>query len=272
LANDLTEEWYCRRCLYFERGSVKAFKHRMGLPFTKEILAADKARAWKKMADTAEAERLKKEKLIKLPVIPEIGNKLEELKIRENAQQKAPLTEVDLLALTTDPASRAALFSMTADMPKASSSQTSRKKKKPKKKENRKPTGQTPELSTIPNQPTSDSYLPLQENDRDDEIDEPQLPEPLFANQQQSPYGARFKPQFLTGKSWSGAEENACIAIMRTLLLRSDQPKLTVTALFDKAAEEMKKMGYDRAAPGIRMYWTRHLREVTGLDERKRVN
>lgn len=266
-ANCLTEKWYCRRCLYFERGDVKAFKHRMGLPFTKEVLVADKARTWQKI----ETARLKKEKLDKLPVITDIGNKLDELKIKENAQLKVPLPEVDLLAHTTDPGARAALFAVDPDAP-GQSAQRKKRKKKSKKKENMKPTGEANQLSSTPDPSASEPTPLTQEKDSDEELDEPQSPEPLRAHQQQTPYESRFKPAFLTGKSWSGAEENACIGIMRTLLLRTDRPKLTVSALFDKVAEEMKDAGYDRRALGIRMYWTRHLREIAGVDERKSPN
>jgi hypothetical protein len=303
----------------------------MGLPLTKDILAAEKdeadAKAAAKASEAVMAKQ-KNEKMVKLLVTAKLADMLQGLGFQDIAQPKvdasaqttphilslnthpashldsfspsagmatqtapSPLSYIsnpashaesfpkssgasaqttpNLLSLTPDPASRSDLFSMSTSLP--STTATSQSLRKKKKLKSRKPSKSKPS-----NQFGSDGSIPVSADDTPHEapadgellggLESVSLAGTVKANQQQAPHGRHFEPVIRKQNSWSATEENALIGIMRRLLPL--QEKWNNEKLFDTVTDEMKGMGYPRANNGIRMYWARHLRHRTGLDER----
>jgi len=73
---------------------------------------------------------------------------------------------------------------------------------------------------------------------------------------------------------WTEAEDAACIAIMTNLISQrtSNELKVPIDKMWELGAGRMARAGFPRSASGIKMQWTRRLRAITGLDERKVPN
>ncbi|THV66114.1 hypothetical protein D6D28_08595 [Aureobasidium pullulans] len=110
------------------------------------------------------------------------------------------------------------------------------------------------------------------EDDEDDDDYAPARPSRRAAGKQPARISAAPAPTISSRKasSWSDAEDQACIKLMRGICTEKRHAAIAGTEKrFEVVADRMKQdHGFNRTASGVKLQWNRRLRAISGFEDR----
>ncbi|THY57352.1 hypothetical protein D6C97_04787 [Aureobasidium pullulans] len=110
------------------------------------------------------------------------------------------------------------------------------------------------------------------EDDEDDDDYAPARPSRRAAGKQPARISAAPAPTISSRKasSWSDAEDQACIKLMREICTEKRHAAIASTEKrFEVVADRMKQdHGFNRTASGVKLQWNRRLRAISGFEDR----